>query len=50
MIKPELVQAIANKTKLPKKQIEVVIDTMVETITTEVKDGHKVLISGFGLF
>ncbi|MCX6804765.1 MAG: HU family DNA-binding protein [Patescibacteria group bacterium] len=50
MIKPELIQAIANKTKMPKKQIEVVIDTMVETITTEVKDGHKVLISGFGLF
>ena len=50
MIKPELIQAIANKTRIPKNKIELVVDTMLDTIVNEVKDGEKVLISGFGVF
>jgi nucleoid DNA-binding protein len=50
MIKPDLIQEIANKTRFPKKQIEQIIDVMLETIINEVKDGDKVLISGFGTF
>jgi len=48
MIKPELIQEIANKTRMPKNKIELVMDTMLETIIDEVKDGEKVLISVFG--
>jgi DNA-binding protein HU-beta len=50
MIKPELIQEIANKTRMPKNKIELMMDTMLETIIDEVKDGEKVLISGFGVF
>ncbi|MSR68525.1 HU family DNA-binding protein [Candidatus Saccharibacteria bacterium] len=50
MIKPELVQAIANKTRLPKKKIELIIDTMTTVIGKQVGSGGKVLISGFGAF
>lgn len=50
MIKPDLVQAIANKTRVSKKQIEQIMDVMLDTIIKEVKDGDKVLISGFGTF
>lgn len=50
MIKPDLIQAIANKTRVSKKQIEQIMDVMLDTIISEVKDGDKVLISGFGTF
>jgi DNA-binding protein HU-beta len=50
MIKPELIQEIANKTRLSKKKIELVVDTMLNTIEEEVGKGNKVLISGFGVF
>lgn len=50
MIRPELVQAIADKTKLPKNKIDMVIDVMLDTVVSEVANNKKVLISGFGLF
>jgi len=50
MIKPDLIQEISNKTRLSKKQIELIVDTMLDTIKAEVGDGNKVLISGFGTF
>ena len=50
MIKPELIQEISNKTRLPKKKIELVIDTMLSAVEEEVGKGNKVLISGFGVF
>ena len=50
MIQPDLVQEIANKTRVSKKQIEQIMDVMLDTIVNEVKDGDKVLISGFGTF
>ena len=50
MIKPELVSEIANKTRASKKQIELIMDSMLDIITEEVGSGNKVLISGFGTF
>lgn len=50
MIKPELIQEISNQTKIPKNKIELIIDTMLQTVEKEVASGNKVLISGFGLF
>jgi len=50
VIRPELVQAIADKTRLPKNKIDLVLDSMIETIIEEVADNKKVLLSGFGLF
>jgi DNA-binding protein HU-beta len=50
MIKPELIQEISNQTKIPKNKIELIIDTMLQTVEKEVANGNKVLISGFGLF
>lgn len=50
MIKPDLVQTIANKTRMPKKQIELVVDTMIEVVQQEVAEGEKVMVSGFGTF
>lgn len=50
MIKPELIQAISDKTRLPKKQIEQIIDCMLDVIAEEIRDGEKVLITGFGTF
>lgn len=50
MIKPELIAQIANKTRMPKKQIEKIMDAMLDTVVDEVSNGNKVLISGFGLF
>ena len=50
MIKPELIQEISNKTRLPKNKIELVVDEMLSIIQDEVGNGNKVLISGFGSF
>lgn len=50
MIKPELISEVANKTRASKKQIEMIVDAMLETVIEEVGSGNKVLISGFGVF
>mgnify|MGYP003337780457 FL=1 len=50
MIKPELIQAISDKTRMPKNKIEAVIDSFTEIIEEEVGKGQKVKISGFGSF
>jgi len=48
--KDVLVSAIAEKTDISKKDVEAVIDTMVEEITKALKDGAKVALTGFGTF
>jgi DNA-binding protein HU-beta len=50
MNKDALVNAIAGKTELAKKDIELVIDTMTEAITAALKNGEKVTLTGFGTF
>ena len=50
MNKDMLVAAIADKTELSKKDIELVIDTMTEEVTKVLKSGEKVTLTGFGTF
>jgi len=48
--KDALVDAIASKTDLSKKDIEAVIETLLEKITEEIRTGNKVTLTGFGTF
>jgi nucleoid DNA-binding protein len=50
MNKDALVSEIATKTDLSKKDIEMVIDTMLEVITKSLKEDVKVTLTGFGTF
>lgn len=48
--KDTLVSAIAGKTDMAKKDIELVIDTMIEEVTKFLQGGDKVTLTGFGTF
>jgi DNA-binding protein HU-beta len=48
--KDGLVTAISTKTELSKKDVEMVLDGMVEEITKALKGGDKVTLTGFGTF
>ena len=48
--KDALVDIISNKTDLSKKDIETVLDTMIDAITEEIRQGNKVTFTGFGAF
>lgn len=50
MNKDALVSAIAEKTELSKRDVEMVVDTMTEVITKALKNGEKVTLTGFGTF
>jgi DNA-binding protein HU-beta len=50
MNKDALVSAIAEKTEMSKKDIDLMIDTMTEVITSVIKSGEKVTLTGFGTF
>ncbi len=50
MNKSELVAAIANETGVTKKDIDLVIKSLTNTITTEIKNGGKVQIPDLGSF
>ncbi|MEF3691492.1 MAG: HU family DNA-binding protein [Candidatus Moraniibacteriota bacterium] len=50
MNKAELVDAVATKTDLSKKEVTAVIETMLDKITEEMRKGNKVTITGFGIF
>lgn len=50
MNKDALVAEIAAKTELSKKDVEVVIDNMVEVVTKSLQGGNKVTLTGFGTF
>ncbi|MFZ2188512.1 MAG: HU family DNA-binding protein [Candidatus Moraniibacteriota bacterium] len=50
MNKDALVSAISEKTELSKKDIEMVLETMIEVITKSLKSGDKVTMTGFGTF
>lgn len=50
MTKKQLVNQLARKTGITKKQSELVINTLADTIIDEVKKGHKVSVTGFGTF
>jgi nucleoid DNA-binding protein len=48
--KDMLVHAIVAQTDLTKKDVEAVIEAMVDTITKELSGGSKVTLTGFGTF
>ena len=50
MNKDALVSAISEKTDLSKKDVEMVLETMIEVITKSLKSGEKVTMTGFGTF
>lgn len=50
MNKGELVDAIAAKTQLTKKQADAALTAALEAITDEVSKGEKVTLVGFGTF
>jgi integration host factor subunit beta len=50
MTKAELVDEVADKTGLPKKQAEVVVATVFESIVESLKSGEKIELRGFGSF
>ena len=50
MNKKELIDAVAQKRGLTKKEAEILVDTVFDTIIDTVLAGDKVLISGFGTF
>jgi nucleoid DNA-binding protein len=48
--KDSLVETISTKTDLSKKDVEAVLDTMVDSITEQLRQGNKVTFTGFGAF
>lgn len=50
MTKAELVSAIAEKTEFTKKDSEIALAAVLESITDALKKGDKVALVGFGTF
>lgn len=50
MTKDELIDSVASKTDVSKKETEMVINAVLETITNALTDGDKVTLTGFGTF
>ncbi len=50
MNKAELIDVISGKIGISKKETEDVIDTMVDTIVSKLKEGDEVTLTGFGAF
>lgn len=48
--KDALVDAIASKTDLSKKDVEAVLEAFEEKVTEEIRQGNKVTMTGFGTF
>ncbi len=50
MNKAQLIETISEKAGVSKKDVENVIDTMLDTITVKIKGGDEVTLTGFGAF
>ncbi len=50
MTKAELVEKVAGKINLTKKQTEVIVNTVFQSITESLSQGRKVELRGFGSF
>ena len=48
--KADLIDAVATKTDLSKKEVTAVMETLIDKITEEMRKGNKVTITGFGIF
>lgn len=50
MNKTELIAAMAEKTELPRKDVEAALKAFEEVVSEELQKGEKVQIVGFGIF
>ncbi len=50
MNKKELITKVSEKTGLTKKDIELVLETLFDTIVKTIESGEKLAIYGFGTF
>ncbi len=50
MTKAELVERLAERVNLTKKQTEVIVNTVFKSITEALSKGNKVELRGFGSF
>jgi DNA-binding protein HU-beta len=50
MNKSQLVETIAQRTKLPENDVAAVVDAFIDTVRRRVVQGEKVVLSGFGTF
>jgi len=50
MNKRDLIDTVAEKRNLTKKETETLVNTIFDTMTESLIEGDKVLISGFGTF
>jgi integration host factor subunit beta len=50
MTKAELVEKVATKIDLTKKQTEIIVDTIFDNITDALRKGDKIELRGFGSF
>ena len=50
MNKTELINAVAEKADISKKDAEIAITAVVDSITEALSDGEKVQLGGFGAF
>lgn len=48
--KDALIDVISSKNDLSKKDVERVIETLLDTVTEEIRKGNKVTLTGFGTF
>ena len=48
MNKAKLIDVIAAKAEVPKRQAEIMLETVLETITSTIKSGGEVTLTGFG--
>jgi len=50
MNKSQLVETIAQRTRLPAQEVATVVDAFIDTVRRRVVQGDKVVLSGFGTF
>ena len=50
MNKAELIEVISEKVGISKKEAEDAVDTLTDTITSKLKEGQEVTLTGFGAF
>lgn len=50
MNKAELIKKVAAKEEVAQAEVSKIINTLVEVITDELKEGNKITIAGFGTF
>ena len=50
MTKAELVEEVANESELTKKDAEVIVQTVLDSITESLQRGEKIELRGFGSF